>query len=87
MRIVVKARNDMPMQVRREIAQTGKIDLVRRELFTQHRLNRKHHLHTVRAVCGSQISHFRDMRCPDHTAIAWIIRLIDEHDAAAGVFP
>lgn len=81
MGVVSKTRNDMPMQVRREIAQTRQIHLVRRQQRAQRRLRCRHDRHTVSAIGGGKVCELRNMLVPDHPAKSGE-RLVGQHHAA-----
>jgi hypothetical protein len=87
MRIVGKARNHMPVQVRDHVAEAGEIDLVRPQQLAQGLFDAEHHGHAVGAVGGGEVAHFLHVRIPDHAAEAGIAGLVDVDHPAMAVLP
>jgi hypothetical protein len=54
MRVVQEARNQVPVQVRHEIAETRHVHLVRREQRAKRGLDTKHDAHQVLAILHRQ---------------------------------
>lgn len=87
MAIIPVAGNDVPMQMRNNIAQAGEVDLVGGETLSQHLLNGEHHGHHMIAFLCREITHFLDVFMPDHAAKAGVIRIIHQYNAALAVLP
>lgn len=85
MNVVGVPRDDVPMNMRRHVAQTGDVDFFRPHDFPHSRLDRPHCAHDAGAVGRIQIGHFLDMRIPDDAAEAGIGTVIDQHDAQRGI--
>src|SRR5262245_28169752 len=83
----MKARNDVPMEVRHLIAETREIDLVGCERRAQRRLDREHHAHEAAALGVSQIRHLANMAVEDHPAEGRVIAIADEDDATKIIAP
>ena len=87
MAVVRKTRNDVPVQMRRDITQTGEVDLQRMERFKQSLLHRHDDTHQVIAILLSQVAHFPDMVIPDNATEARITWIVYVHDSAKRVLP
>jgi len=81
------ARDDMPMQVRGEIAQAGKIDLVRIHCLAYRCFDSKYSRHQVCSLGDGQVGHFLDMLPPDHPAETGIIGIFNHDHPAVCILP
>jgi hypothetical protein len=70
-----------------QVAELGQVDFVRLQDIAQSLLDGQRYMHAVPLVRVGEIRHFPDMRAPDYAAIAHIVRIRDQHDAAAVVTP
>lgn len=87
MRVAREARDEMPVQVRRHVAETREIDFVRREHRAQRLLDGEHDAHAMRALRGGKVGHFLDVGIPDDAAVTGVIRVIHDNHAAKLVAP
>ena len=87
MRVIRETRDDMPMQVRNQIAQAREIDLVRFEHHAQRLLDGPYHAHAMQLFGSGKVGHFLDMSIPDNAAEAGIIRIGDQCGATPLVAP
>jgi len=87
MAIILPPRNDVPVQVRDDIAKTGQIDLVRGKQLPHHRFDSENNLHQIMSSVLRQIAHFTHVICPDHAAKARIERITDPNDATVPGLP
>ena len=87
MAIALVARNHVPVQVARDVAEARKVDLVRIEELAEHRLGREHRVHEPRALGRLKVGHLLHVPLEDHPAKAGIIRIVDQHNAAKSVAP
>ena len=87
MSVVHRPGNHVPMHVRRHIAETRKVDLVRLEQAAQRLLNGEYHPHAVILPRAAEIGHLPDVLVPDHPAEAGVIRVRDQHHATELVAP
>ena len=87
MRIVRIARNNVPMQMRRHIAESGQIDFKRCQDVAHSTFDCQDNAHAMRLIRGGKVGHFFHVRAPDHATKARIIGIRDEHDTAFRVAP
>ena len=73
MRVVVEARDHVPMQMGHQIAETREVDLPRRVKSAQCRLGRENQCHQVVPFRAGEIGHFAHMRAPDDPAETGIV--------------
>ena len=85
MRIMLEARDHVPVQVRSHVAQAREIDFVRVKHFAQRRLDGQNDAHAMLLRGGWKVGHLLDMRIPDHAAKTGIVGVINQHDAALAV--
>ena len=77
----------MPVQMRNDITETGKIDLVRCIALTHGCLNGKNNRHQYATRCRIEITHFPDMGIPDNPAKPGLRRVVDPHNTAMHRLP
>ena len=87
MLVLLEARNDMPMQMRSHVAETGEIDLVGAHHLPYRRFHCKYGCHEMFPLGKGKIGHLFDVLIPDHAAEAGVVRILDQHDAATGILP
>src|SRR5467141_2676004 len=87
MAIALMARNHVPVQVSRDVAEARKVDFVRIEERAQYRLRCEDRLHEPCALGRLEIGHLLYVPLKDHPAKAGIIRIVDQHNAAEPVAP
>ena len=87
MGVVYTPWNHVPMHVRRQIAETREVDLVRLKHLAQCLLNGEYHAHAMMLPRAAQIGHFPDVLVPDHPAEAGVIRIDDQDHATVLVAP
>ena len=90
MAIVAPPRNDMPMQVRYDIAKAGKIDFVRMDQAAKHAFDSQYHSHQVLNLARRQIAHFGTMLVPDNPTKPWkrlLLCTFNLHHTASAVLP
>ena len=87
MPVIAEAWNNMPVQMRDQIAQTGEVDFVRLQQLAQRLLNDENDLHEVVLLCGRKIAHFAYMCVPDDAAQSGIIRFIGQDNAQLVILP
>ncbi len=87
MLVLPETRNDMPMQVRSHISETGEIDLVGTHRLAYRCFHCKHGRHEMFTLGSGKVGHLLDVPIPDHTAEAGVVRILDQHDAATGILP
>jgi hypothetical protein len=85
--IVLAARNHVPVQVLRNVAEACEVDFVRAEESAQRRLGREHRVHQPHALVGCEVGHFLYVPLQDHPAETRVIEIVDENDAAELVAP
>ena len=67
-RVVTKSRDDVPVQVRRQIAETGDIHFLRPQRLPQRGLQREYRVHKYLTIRRREIGEFPDMLVPDNAA-------------------
>jgi len=87
MAIALMARNHVPVQVGRDVAETRKVDLVRIEELAEHLLGCEDRLHEPCAFGRLKVGHLLHVPLEDYPAKAGIIRIVDQHNAAEPVAP
>ena len=87
MRVARKSRYEVPVYMRRHIAEARQIYFVRIEYGAQRGLDREDDAHAMRALRRWQVGHFPDMCIPDDAAIARVVRIAYQHDAAMPAAP
>lgn len=87
MLVVTKPGHNVPVHMRRFIAQTGQVDFIWLYHFPHCGFHRKHRFHHPRALRGRQIAHFLDVRNQFDAAISRVIRVIQQHHAAKTILP
>ena len=83
-RVIEEPRNDMPVQVWREIAEAGQVYFFRAQRQPQCRLQREYRIHENFSVGGAQIGHFLYVCVPDNaakTGICCAIGTVHSHHA------
>jgi hypothetical protein len=78
MRVVSVARDDMPVQVRHDIAQTGDVDFRRRHRFAHGQFDLVQGFVEEQAVFLRQVVHLAHVIAPDHAAKARIAGVVDQ---------
>ena len=68
MPVIVEAWNNVPVQVRDQIAQTGEVDFVGLQQLAQRLFNDENDMHEVVLLCGRKIAHFAYVCVPDDAA-------------------
>ena len=68
MAIVMPARDDVPVQMRRHVAEAGEVHLVRSEKRADDLLDGKNHIHQGMALARIEIGHLANMGSPDDPA-------------------
>ena len=90
MAVVAPARDDVPMEMRGHIAETGEIDLVGLHRLAQRMFDAHDDIHQVLCLRRRKIAHFADMYVPDNPTVARKIRLVamrDQHHATKIILP
>ena len=85
MRVVDVARDQMPVQMRRHVAEARDIHLLRGEDRALHFLDRENNAHERRAFFGREVGELPGVRVPDHADKARIVGLVDRDDAYAAI--
>lgn len=80
MAIIMPARDDVPMQMRRQVAQAGEIHLVGSEQGTDDSLDCENDVHQRLALGRFEIGHLAHMGGPDNPAKARVAGVVDKHD-------
>src|SRR5215470_3030547 len=86
-RIILEARDDMPVQVRNLIAQAREVDLVGVQHLDQGPLEREHHSHDLTLAVGIEVVHFGDVPVPDYATQARIVRFVGPYGTTEVAFP
>src|SRR5581483_10458363 len=87
MAVVGEARDHVPVQVLRHVAQAREVHLVGTQQLAQRGLGREHRVHEARALVLLEIGHFLDVALQDHAAESRIVRVSHADDAAEAVPP
>ena len=87
MAIVPAARDHVPMQMLREVAEAREVDLIGSKDLAERRLGREYGIHQSRALRRCEIGHFLYVPFEDHPTEARIIGIVDQHDTAKPVPP
>jgi len=87
MAIVMPARNDVPVQMRRHVAEAGEIHLVGSEKRAHDLLDGENHIHQGNALARIEIGHLANVGGTHDPAKPGVIGIIDEHDAAGRRLP
>ena len=87
MAIALMARNHVPVQVSREVAEARKVDLVRIEERAERLLRCEDRLHEPCALGRLEVGHLLYVPFQDHPAKPGIVRIVDQHNAAEPVAP
>src|SRR5712691_9359 len=82
MAIVPAARDHVPVQMLRDVAEAREVDLVGLKDLAERRLGGEYGIHQSRALGGCEIGHFLYVPFEDHPAEARIIGIVDQHDTA-----
>ena len=73
--------------MRHNVAETGEIDLIRRQQFAQQSLDRVDDAHHPRTICFGYVCHFLRVGIENDAAEAGMIRVADQHDPGEAVIP
>ena len=87
MRIVGKSRDDVPVQMRHNIAETGEIDFFRRKQLAQQSLDNIDDAHQPCAIRLGEVRHFLRVVIEDDPAESGVIGIAREHHAPKAVVP
>jgi hypothetical protein len=87
MAIELMARNHVPVQMGRDVAQARKVDFVRIEESAERGFGCEYRIHEPCAFGRLKVGHLLHVPLEDHPAKAGIIRIVDEHNAAEPVAP
>ncbi len=79
--VIPPARNHVPVQMRRHVAEAREIDLVRLVKGANRLLDAKQHVHQPYPFLFAEISHFAHMAVEDDAAEAGVVGVTDGHDA------
>jgi len=85
MTIALMARNHVPVQMGRDVAEARKVNLVRIEQRAEHGLGCEDRIHEPCAFGWLKVGHLLHVPLEDHPAKAGIIRIVDQHHAAEPV--
>src|SRR3989344_4989293 len=86
-RVIHKAWDDVPVQMRGLVSERGQIDLVRLEQIVQHLFDGEHHVHEVLTGARIQLCHFFHVRLPDDATKAGIVGIANQNHATETVVP
>lgn len=87
MTVVIPARNDVPVNVRRKVAETREIDFVRLVKLPQRCFYRKHNTHQLMSIRIRKISHFRGVTVEYHATETWIVLFGNSDYTTKRIFP
>src|SRR5882762_1579197 len=87
MAVALMARNHVPVQMGRDVAEARKVDFVRIEERAEHGLSSEDRIHEPCALGRLKVGHLLHVPLEDHPAKAGIIRIVDQHNAAEPVTP
>ncbi len=87
MRVVGESWDDVPVQMRHDIAETGEIDFFRRKQFAQQSLDHIDDAHEPRAIRPGEVRHFLRVLIEDDPAESGVIGIAHEHHAREAVVP
>ena len=87
MAVILPARDDVPMQMRRHVAEAGQIDLVRNKKLANDLFDGEDDAHQGMAYRGFEVAHLSDMSLPDDAAKARVMRIVNANDATGRRFP
>ena len=87
MAIALMARNHMPVQVRRRVAEARKVDLVRIQELAERGFSCKYRIHEAHALGRLKVGHLLHVPFEDHPAIARVVQIVDQDDSAKTVLP
>ena len=85
--IVLVARNHVPVQVLRDVAEACEVDFVGAEKIAQRGLGGEHRVHEPHALVRCEVGHFLYVPLQDYPAEAGVIGIVDENDATELVAP
>ena len=88
--VIGPARNDMPMQMRHDVTEAGKIDLVRAHQFAHGGFGCGDDIEQVTAFDCGKVGHLSYMLAPDDATKAWKSRALataNADDAAPVILP
>jgi len=87
MAIALVARNHVPVQVARDVAEARKVDFFRIKELAERGLGCEHGVHEPGALGRLEVGHLLHVPPEDYPAKAGIIRIVDQHNAAKSVAP
>jgi hypothetical protein len=79
--VVAPARDDVPMQMRRHVAEACQIDLVRSKKLANDLFDGEDHAHQGMPGGRFEVAHLADMSLPDDAAKARVMRIVNANDA------
>ncbi len=85
--VPVVAGNDVPVQVRHDVAQRGQVDLAGLQLPAQHLFGQRHGVHAVLALGGGEVGKLGHMRVPDDAVEGGKARLVGADEAQVLALP
>ncbi len=87
MTVIAPTRNDVPVHMRNDVAEAGKVDLVRTEERTQGALDAENGFHQPRLLSRIQIRHLSDMTLENYPAKTRIVGISHANDATEIICP